>query len=88
MKQPVFDLFEEEEEPRGLTPAQEKLSFLDSPPTRSEQLESSISRRSLLLEQVMRDRRVLDEEDWYHVPSTDFFVDRIVANLKELEKLR
>lgn len=43
--------------------------------------------RECLVEQIIRDRKVLEEDPIYHQPSTQFYLDRIVAYMLELKKI-
>ena len=79
--QPEFDLFAEPEAGRAsLQPDRSSLQGPE-PPT------GQGAYRQLLVEQIVRDAQVLNEDDWCHVPSTEFFVDRIVAYRKEIAEL-
>jgi len=84
--QPEFDLWGSPEPDQPVSqPAQTSLQGQPAGPAPDDS--GRISQRSLLMEQVMRDRRVLDEDECCHIPSTDFFVDRIVAYLKAIEEM-
>jgi len=43
--------------------------------------------REALVEQIVRDAKVLDEDPCYHVPSEEFFIDRIIAYKAEVDRL-
>ena len=48
---------------------------------------SRLSYRDALVEQIVRDAKVLDEDPCYHVPSEEFYIDRIIAYKAEVAKL-
>ncbi len=62
-----------------------QLSLFDEPPTPIKAVIAVIlSRRDALLLQVIRDTAVLREDVGFHVPSTEFFVERIAAYKAEI----
>ena len=47
----------------------------------------ALTRRQALVEQVIRDTKVVEGNPIYHEPSLDFYVQRVVAYRRELEKI-
>lgn len=63
---------------------QPSFSFEPEPPTAP----APLSFEELLIEQIARDSRVLREEPLYHVPSREFFEERIASFKAEVLRLR
>jgi len=67
-----------------------QLSLFDvlaEPPQEPRVAAVPLTMRQLLMEQVMRDRRVLAEGVECHIPDTQFFLDRIAANLLVIKEM-
>jgi hypothetical protein len=43
--------------------------------------------RASIIEQIVRDSKVLEEDEIYHVPSREFYVERIALHKRALEQL-
>lgn len=46
-----------------------------------------LTRRQLYVEQIIRDSKVLEEDPHYHVPDTQFYLDRVASFTVALAQL-
>lgn len=74
------NLFDFDDEPEKEAPPRSNLGGVGSYPT-------EFTYRQGLVDQVVRDMRVIEGDPTFHEPSMQFYVDRVVAYRMEIERI-